>query len=525
VTARIVYWIDGRQVVRPLDKDVLTLGRDQRNDIVIERPSVSRRHARLERSGQVWHLVDVGSAYGTRINDGRVVSTTPLADGDRILLHDFPLTFADGTTPEVSLSAVESPGFGSQTVFQDAVDFSSLAAGSADASHLQRLLQVVTRASQAILASSSLDATFQSVLELVFEHLPVERGFIMLWDGERQDLATRCVRYRDGTPASAIRFSRTIAEKVCRERVAVLTTDAQADDRFAAGESVVQLGIRSAMAAPLWNGSDVDGLLYVDTPLRTQAFDRFDLDLLSALGNQVAMAIGQSRLQQSIVEQRLARRRLERYHSPAVVERITAGTGADDALAAEEREVTVIFADVVEFTRRCEQLGPRQVAELLNRYFAEMAQAIFDHEGTLDKFIGDGLMAVFGAPLPAPDHARRAVEAVLDMREALERLNEPLSEVERVRFRVGIHSGSVVAGDIGSPQRTDYTVLGATVNLAARLESAVAQPGQIVLSETTMAALGEGYETRPIGERQLKGISRGVACHELLGRRRPRAEG
>jgi adenylate cyclase len=279
-----------------------------------------------------------------------------------------------------------------------------------------------------------------------------------------------------------------------------------------------ELGIRSAIAAPLWRGDGVEGLICADTTLQTQAFDSFDLDLLSALGNQVAMAIEQSRLQQSVVDQQVARRRLERYHSPAVVERIRASAGAKETLVAEERDVTVVFADVVGFTSRCETMEPRAVAELLNRYFSKMTQVIFHHEGTLDKFIGDCLMAVFGAPIETPDHARRAAEAALEMRVALDQLNQPLAEDERVQFRVGMHSGRVVAGDIGSVLRSDYTVLGSTVNLAARLESSVASPGQIIVSETTLAGLGERYEVRFVGEHRPRGVSKTVRCYELVDR-------
>ena len=170
------------------------------------------------------------------------------------------------------------------------------------------------------------------------------------------------------------------------------------------------------------------------------------------------------------------------------------------------------------FTDRCERTEPREVAELLNRYFSRMADMVFKHEGTLDKFIGDCLMAVFGAPLEMDDHAARAVNAALDMKEALRQLNEDMPEADRVEFRVGMHSGRVVAGDIGSARRSDYTVLGATVNLAARLQSAVSEPGQIIISDATLAALGGRFQTRGVGEFQPKGISRMVHCYEVLGR-------
>jgi adenylate cyclase len=523
VSPEIVYEMEGRTIVVPLDKDEITIGRSTINDLVIAHPTVSRKHAKLYRDGNSWRVMDLGSTYGTRVNNLGHANTV-LRSGDRIFLHRFPLTFVDRSAPDAALTPdtdhVES--FGMRTVFKPAVDFTALASSQEDAQHLRKLLGIVTRASEAILASRSLDDTFQRVLDLVFEHLPVQRGFIMLWDPAREDLITRCVKLHPGMggPNERIQFSRTIAEKVYREKVGVLTTDALVDSRFSTGASIQALGIRSAMAAPLCNGDNVDGLIYVDTPLQRRAFNSVDLDLLSALGNQVSMAIEQSRLQESVMEQEQRRRRLERYHSPAVVARIEqshAETGP--GMMAEEREVTVLFADVVNFSDRVEHMEPKDVAGLLNRYFSEMTDVVFRHDGTLDKFIGDCLMAVFGAPLAQDDHARRAVEAALEMREALNLLNEPLPPEARVQFRVGINTGRAVAGDIGSIQRRDYTVLGATVNLAARIEAQVARPGQIVITESTREAVAEFYETRPLGEHQPRGFSRKVSCHELIGRK------
>jgi adenylate cyclase len=520
VPAELVFRIQGRWVTIPLKGEELTIGRDPSSDVVIEHRSVSRRHARLQRDAQGWHVQDLGSRYGTTLNDLGHTNAV-LRDGDKIFLHRFPLTFVDRDDAGAYLtgagddSAVDSPN----TVFHDTVDFSSMVAQPTSLQRLQKLTAVVTESSRAVLASKSLDETFGRVLDLVFEHLPLQRGFIMLWDEEEQDLVTRSVRHKTATPGKGdIRFSRTIAERVYRDRVAVITSDARTDGRFAEGASIVELGIRSAIAAPLWHGDEVEGLICADNIESSRAFDRFDLDILSALGNQLAVAVEHERLQRSVVEQQVARRRLERYHSPAVVERITRGGGAGESLVAEEREVSVLFADIVGFTSRCEALEPREVAQLLNRYFGEMTEIVFRHEGTLDKFLGDGLMAVFGAPLAAADHPRRAVEAALDMREALARLNAPLDPAERVEFRVGIHSGRAVAGDIGSPVRRDYTVLGSTVNLAARLESEVAGPGQIVVSDVTMGRLGEGYEARPAGEHRPRGVSRPVRCFELVDR-------
>ena len=526
----ITYEFQGQRVSIPLEADEISIGRAVDNDVVISDNRISRRHAKIHRVGEAWRVTDLASSNGTFVNDGDPTDHD-LRNGDQIQLHKFPITFVDEPKLSVALTSWEEAGQSEDlfpgTVVRSAIDFNTLASQQAETDvgqtgsnldRLRRLLDIVTKVSEALLSSSSLADTLETVLDAAFEHLSVDRGCIMMWDAEKGDLDVRCVRQKDGKTGE-IRFSRTIAEKVYREKVAVLTNDAMSDDRFAGGQSIIDLNIRSAMAAPLSNGERVEGLIYVDNLARVRAFDNFDLDVLSALGNHAAVAISQSRMQESILEQKLVRERLGRYHSPAVIEHITANRDGGTSLVADEREVTVLFADVVGFTNRCESMPAKDVADLLNRYFSEMAEVVFRHDGTLDKFIGDCMMAVFGAPMRAEDHAVRCAAAALDMRDALARLTAPLEASQRLDFRIGMHSGRVVAGDIGSVRRSDYTVLGATVNLAARLESSVAKTGQAVISDVTNELIQHAFETRFLGDHQPKGISRSVACYELVGKR------
>src|SRR5262249_43174661 len=191
------------------------------------------------------------------------------------------------------------------------------------------------------------------------------------------------------------------------------------------------------------NQNEVVGILYVDTPL-TQRFTAADLDLFTALSNYAAVAIEQARLNARLLEETRRRERLQRYHSPNVVTRILeGGEDADAPFIAQERDVTVLFADIVGFTTMAEGQPPGAGAQLLNTYLGVMSDIVFEHEGTLDKFIGDAVMAVFGAPLEQADHALRAVRAAQQMRAALERLNDG-REVP-IRMRIALNSGAALA--------------------------------------------------------------------------------
>jgi len=188
---------------------------------------------------------------------------------------------------------------------------------------------------------------------------------------------------------------------------------------------------------------------------------------------------------------------------------------ADQRFVPQQRDVTVMFCDIVGFTTLCEQLDPAAIGDLLNSFFGRIADVIFDHEGTLDRFIGDSILAVFGAPFDQPDHAARCVAAALAMRKELAHFN--LEQPHRIRTRIAINTGRALTGDIGSPRRREFTVLGDVVNTAARLKESVAQPDQIVISDKTRERLGEAFQLRPLGVVSLSGPGSNLATFEVIG--------
>jgi class 3 adenylate cyclase/pSer/pThr/pTyr-binding forkhead associated (FHA) protein len=313
--------------------------------------------------------------------------------------------------------------------------------------------------------------------------------------------------------AGMLPISRTVAHRVMTERVAFLAEDVAQHDLLHMAESVIMRRVQSLMCAPLWHEQRVSGVLYLEDGVQHK-FNPADLEILVSLSNYAAVAIERSLLADRLLAEQRNRERLERYHSPAVVDRISAQT-IDGAFEAQERQVTVLFADLVGFTSIAETMPAGEVARLLNDFFADMTDVIFTHDGTLDKFMGDGLLAVFGAPLPQTDHAARAVAAAIEMQRRLRR-RAALGTHPALTMRIGLSSGPVVAGDIGSPKRREYTVLGDTVNTAARLESSVAQPGQIVLTRVTLDRVVDTISARSLGMIELRGRRQAVEVFAIV---------
>jgi adenylate cyclase len=376
-----------------------------------------------------------------------------------------------------------------------------------------RFVRLLSEISKTLVDVLPLSQVLSRVVDLVFEVIPAERTFLLLRDSADAAVTARVLRARDGsTPGASL--SRTIVTKVMRERVAMLADDARYDSRLDGAGSIQAMDIRSFMCAPLWNRNDVIGVLYTDNP-KSKRFVPEDLDVFAALANYAAVAIEQARVAEQLQKEMQKRERLQRYHSPAVVNKIISGTlSADAAFEAQERDVTVMFTDLVGFTARSEHMTPLEVAKMLNYFFTQMAEHIFEVDGTLDKFIGDGLLAVFGAPLPQEDHADRAVEAALAMRQALKEINKEWPEAP-LRMRIALNSGFGMTGDIGSPRRREFTVLGDVVNACSRIESTVCKPDQIVCSRATLDRAKKPFNATSLGMVSLRGRRAEIEVFEI----------
>jgi adenylate cyclase len=506
-------------------KSEMSIGRTEGNDLVLNHPSVSRKHARVEGREGRWWIIDLKSTNGVKVN-GNLVTESAVHAGDKVLIGSVQLEIK--AMPSVDFSAESMFDNPSGTVIRRISDFNS--EFGLDVADLQqaakgvrpvsdpglkvepsvtreKIFQVLVQVARSLLETEELTDLLNTVMDMIFKYLPVERGLIILFDEEGNPVP-RLTKFIDGAEQTDIPISRTILKMVAEQQVALMTSNALEDARLLGGKSIAIHGIRSAMCVPLWNRQRVIGAVQVDSPIHIGRFTEEDLDLITALANFAAVAIERAQLSEKIEHERKIRSKMERYHSPAVIDEIVKGVVAADETDVRTADVSILFADISGFTTVSETKAPEEVAEFLSNFFSAAVDAIFAYGGTLDKFIGDAVMAFFGAPIPQDDHADRAIMAGLMMQERVAQWNAERAEqgLPEVRIRVGINSGLAVVGNVGTEKRVDYTVLGSSVNIASRLESGVAKPGQLVISQNTFDRIMGSFEVEALGEFALKGL-------------------
>jgi adenylate cyclase len=305
---------------------------------------------------------------------------------------------------------------------------------------------------------------------------------------------------------------------VLQEEVAVLSSDAQTDARFGKGDtSVFNSQVRSFMCAPLKAKAGVLGMLHLHSKRAVGAYTEEDLRLLTGVANQSALAVENARLYATVNQQAKVRANFERFLSPNVVEQIVDGSKKLE-LGGKSQEVTVLFSDIRGYTTLSEKLTADQMIRLLNDYFQEMTAEVFRFEGSLDKFIGDALLAVFGSPFKGPDDPDRAIQCALAMQDKLRRMNVEWRQrgEPSIEMGIGICTGTAALGYVGSEQRMEFTVIGDVVNTASRLCGAAA-PGQVLVARQTMQKAQPIFRTKELEPLKLKGKEKPFEVFEVAG--------
>ncbi len=532
------------------------LGRHPNNAIQLLDTIVSKEHVVIERQGPLMVLRDLGSMNGTFVNGERVSGSRPLRHGDEIRMGNSALQYDDGVLPfelappppspeivhNVSVAPVGPPPTATPAQGTPAfvlrkrtaaamevpqhdhlvnVDDSAREIGRQVAAQSKEFLpfedavrdqgalrldyerlRITWELLREIGLERDVDALLAKILVALFRFVDADRGVILLREPDGT-LKPHAHRRRDGANV-AINLSSTILDHVIRQRAGVLTHDAGMDFG-AGGKSMFINRITSAIVAPLLHNKEIIGALWLDSE-RIGAFRAKDLELITAVSNQVAMLIANTLLSLKVEQEIMTRERFSRLLSPNVAEQVISGKLDIKKGGIRVPVATVFNSDLRGFTRMSEAIPAEKMVELLNEYFELMVECIFKYEGTLDKFMGDGTMAFWGAPAFHADDAVRTVQCAIEQMVVLEHLNAHRVSIGEVPLAVGvgIHTGPLISGYVGSSKSLSYTVIGDTVNTSARL-CGIAAGGQILISEATASQLGGRFPLEQLPDAALKG--------------------
>lgn len=525
-----------------------SLGRAKENDIVLNDRRVSRKHAQIASDEHGYKVMD---GY---FEDGRLVRSVNrvyvngspqlerlLIRGDVVTIGETTLEFRqfddqaarrqlDSIPPEpVTLAEELAAEGGSPVNYDDAplghtqvlmsaneiigrqshLSLENATATPEEIKDLRRkakILDLLFEMSKMLGTVFDLKEIFEKATDLIFRGTPADRVVALLADESDEgrivefSLVPIGSKTRDENIENLtgnLSISRTITQKVMREKVALLSQDAKTDEQFLGADSIVSQGVRSTICAPLITESNVHGVVYADRLDPFAAFTPDHLELITAVAAQTAMTVETVKAHRRLAREEVARANYSRFMPEYVVKQLLDNPDSF-RLGGVNQTVTVLFADIRGFTTLSERENPEKVVGLLNRYFTAMTEIIFAHGGTLDKYIGDGLMAIFGAPTATPEDAANAVKAAVAMQKRLIVLNHELilDGYSPVSVGIGLHTGEATIGYVGSNKRSEYTAIGDTVNLASRLESN-AGGGEILISEVTAHESRNLYPVTP----------------------------
>jgi len=492
-----------------------TIGRNKTNDIVVNDAKVSRHHATIELMEGLLYITDLNSTAGTYVN-GKRITRVMLKQGDRIQFYPAgeEVNKIDEKKPEVSEThiidrkvSVSTSAHVRDFLSQDKTKWVSTLKLSDREEHLRdkKKLEILLSVSTALSKPERIELKIEEILSILFEIMDLDRAAIWILD---RDITGNTIRTANLEPIFKYKifrkrydlqgeeepvFSMSIINKVLLEEEGLLVKDALKDEQFKSAMSVKVHGIRTCLCVPLKTQDNLLGVLYADAQRPVDRFTDEDLKFVTAFTAQAAVAVENSLLHQKIENDAKVRSRFERFFSPNTIDTLIkepeyVGKGG------EEMCVTVLFSDIRNYTELSGKKNPAEVVNMLNEYFSPMVKIVFNKDGTLEKYIGDALMAIWGAPVPRDDHALMSVIAAIEMQKAVRELNSKWRKSGKITIDIGIgiNTGISFVGNIGDDEYLQYAAIGDSTNLSARLCSCAA-PGEILVSEYTYEILKNSH--------------------------------
>ena len=498
-----------------------TLGRHPDNTVQLLDRIVSKEHCRITRGpAGKYVLRETGSLNGSFVNGERVSEHT-LTTGDELSFGNTVLRFEDDATVQPQVRHLTTFSDQVQSQVRSRVDASSHFLPAAQISNVEALradyekLRIAHELSQRLSVNTNLDELCRQIIDETFQLIRADRAVILLVDPATDQLVPQYIKQK--REDERITLSSSILEDVRINKRAVLSSDAMLDERFKAAKSIIMQGIRSTMCVPMLYADRLVGVMHMDSMLTTGAFTEKDLTLFQGIATQSAVAIENHRLVKNIEHEAETRAQFQRLLSPNLVDQIVSGALQLDQ-AGTKRDVTMLFADIRGFTSMSERHSPEEMVRTLNAYFEVMVDVLFRNGGTLDKYVGDEIIGLFGAPVERPESPVLAVRCALEMLRALEEFNRVRAEAgaEPVFIGIGVNTGPVIAGAIGSSRTLQYTVIGDAVNIASRLCNA-AGPGEVLISHSTYELVR--HEVAAEGRQPIvvKGKAKALEIYRAIG--------
>lgn len=531
------------------EKKEYSIGRSPDCSVMVKSTIASRLHARLFFKEGQWRIADNQSTNGTWLN-GKKIKESPVASYDVVRIGDVLVEFNDEELLQsiiVNKSEISEYTDGraaAQKVvlndfsvkvgellkeFNEKADernfrdecskfqarltemVSSYASDNARVNSEMKILFELTKSISEIL---NLKQLLNIALDLVHQIKKVDRGLVLLYEKKADRFVPYVTRKMcvNDLKLDENLVSKSILSYMKTNPGPVLIKNSLMDERFASAESVVALSAKSILCIPLVSQQGLQGSFYLEKDA-SQPFDEADSEFLKNFASAVSVAIENTKLIMAIKRERSIRNNMERYLSPNLIDQLTQTSG-ELKLDGEKREISVMFADIKNFTKMSEQLKVEDVFSMLNKTFSEITQLIFKHDGTLDKFIGDAVMAFFGAPVKHDDDPVRCVMTAVEIIETVKRMTEEYRNefgVE-VSFSIGINTGEAIVGNVGSLDRMEYTAIGDTVNLAARLQ-AKAGYNEIVINESVYTQVKDRFNCEPLPPFFVKGKEQAINAY------------
>src|SRR3954464_2818649 len=502
-----------------------TIGRHPDNTIQILDRIISKEHAQIQRSADGRYLLrDLRSLNGTFMR-GERMNEHMLGDGDEFTMGSTRIVFSDKPKADDALQRVTiAPGLTEShirgRIQANTGDFMP-ERQIADDKILRRdyeRLRIGHELARAVGSELDLDKLLPKILDKAFELVGADRGVILLMD-DKGEMSPQFVKTRSGKSDPNIVLSKTVMAEVTTNRAAVLSSDATMDARYSGAHSIIMQGIRSTMTLRLLHAGDLLGIMHLDSLFTSNAFTEKDLQICTGMAAQAAISIQNARLASRIEKEAQTRAQISRLIPPSVVEQVLKGELVIEK-GGRVTEVTMLFSDIRGFTTMSDGRPPQEIVNTLNEYFEVMVDILFKYSGTLDKFVGDEIIGLFGAPIAIDDAPFKAVACALAMLQGLEEFNRTRAAENQaaIRIGIGINTGNVITGSIGSTRALQYTAIGDAMNVASRLVN-IASPGEIIISEHTYRHVAGKVEATQLPPVKVKGKADELKVYRVTGLR------